>query len=295
MAKKSKERIFLISKYLKLYAIVGVTFLTFLLVTTQRPDLALVKQSKEIKNVLPTATPSATLIPSPTPTPSPTPIPGYCLYVPVLMYHHIQPQAIAVEKGQTALNVDSGVFDQHMAYIVSKGYTTITTTQLVNALITKSGLPPKSMVLTFDDGYKNNYEYAHPIIQKYGLTANFVLSTGLVGGENYVSWDQVKDMANSGRWHMVNHTWSHHSMGRGDAAKMTYEVTTAGQQIQQYTGQNPTTFAYPYGTIGGIDVLKQLGIQGAFSTIPGSLQCDSILYQLRRTRIGNSPLSSYGF
>lgn len=244
--------------------------------------------------VFPTTPPFPTLTPTPSPTPSPTPIPGYCLYVPVLMYHHIQPQKMAIEKKQTALSVDSGVFDQQMAYVASK-YTTISAGQLVDALLYKTALAKNSIVLTFDDGYRDNFEYAHPIIQKYNLTAHLMLATGLAGGADYLSWDQIQQMAGSGRWQITNHTWSHYSLGKGNDEKIRYEVQTAQQQIQNNTGQVTDIFTYPYGTIAGVNILKSLGVRGSFSTIPGSLQCDSILYQLRRTRIGNSPLSSYGF
>jgi peptidoglycan/xylan/chitin deacetylase (PgdA/CDA1 family) len=215
--------------------------------------------------------------------------------VPVLLYHHIQPQTQAQEKKQTSISVDSGVFDQQMSYLAASGYTTLTAKQLVDALITKSGVPTKSILITFDDGYKDNFEYAHPILQKYNLTANLMLATGLIGGADYLSWDQIRQMAGSGKWYFTNHTWSHYSLGRGNAEKITYEVTTASQQIQENSGQQVVDiFTYPYGVIAGVDILKSLGIRAAFSTIGGRYQCDSILMSLRRNRIGNSPLSSYG-
>jgi peptidoglycan/xylan/chitin deacetylase (PgdA/CDA1 family) len=293
--KKSKIKTNKWAKYLPLF-FVGIMLVAYII--SFPPKIIQKLTAQNTVSVIPSPTkiltPTPTTEPTVTPTPSPTPLSGYCLRVPVLMYHHIQPQQMAIDKKETSLNVDSGTFDQHMAYLVSQGYTTITADQLVNALISHSPLPAKSIVLTFDDGYKDNFEYAHPIIQKYNLTAHLALATGLVGGENYLSWDQVRQMAGSGRWHIINHTWSHYSLGRGDSAKITYEVTTAKQQIQDNTGQSTDIFVYPYGTLGGFGTLKELGVKGAFSTIPGQLQCDSILFQLRRTRVGNSPLSSYG-
>src|ERR1035437_5857652 len=68
-------------------------------------------------------------------TPTPAPLTGFCLHVPILTYHHIQPEAVAKELGQTSLTVDSGMFDQQMAYLVSNGYTPILANELITALL----------------------------------------------------------------------------------------------------------------------------------------------------------------
>jgi peptidoglycan/xylan/chitin deacetylase (PgdA/CDA1 family) len=252
-------------------------------------------QAKEIsvEKILPSPTPTA--IPSPTPTPTPV-YTGYCLTVPVLLYHHIQPQARAIERGQASISVDNGVFDGQMGYLRSQGYTTITAKQLADALRTKSGLPAKSIVVTLDDGYKDNHEFALPIIQKYGITANILLSSGLMEGPDYLSWSQVNDMKNTGLVYFVNHTWSHFALPRGDAQKITDEINTAKGQIESHTGQVVDVFGYPYGSFNdqSISILQGLGYVGAYSTNPGWIQCDSFIMALHRNRVGNSPLSAYG-
>lgn len=247
-------------------------------------------------STVPTITPAPTPIPSPTPTPTPTIPPGYCLQVPVLVYHHIQPHAQAATKGQLNISVDNGTFDLQMAYLQSSGYNTITARQLIDALLTHNALPPKSILITLDDGYKDAYEYAFPIFKKYNITANLMISTGLLEGADYMSWDNINEMARSGRVYFTNHTWSHYALGRGSEEKIRYEIETADKQIEANTGQPVDIFTYPYGsfTDQSIAILKQLGYTGAFSTIPGSYQCDSIIMVLRRTRIGNSPLPAYG-
>ena len=242
------------------------------------------------------------LKPSPTPTPtvvpSPTPIPlvGYCLNVPVLMYHHIQPNAQAHNLGQTSLSVDNGQFDLQMGYLVSSGYSLISAQQLVDALITHSGLPGKSIVVIADDGYSDFYTYAYPILQKYHIVANLAVITGLIGGSDYVTWGQIEEMAHSGLVNMTNHTWSHYAINHGSLDKIKYEISTAKQQLQDHTGQDISTFVYPFGAVNslGISALQSQGIRGAFSEIPGYWQCDSFIMALHRTRIGNTNLSYYG-
>lgn len=251
--------------------------------------------AKSLGNILltlPPSTPTPTLIP----TPTPVPLIGYCLNVPVLMYHHVQPQSQAVSKGQTATSVDSEMFDQQILYLVSRGYAFLTAKELVSALQNKSQLPSKSILVTLDDGYLDNYQYVYPILKKYNVKASLMIVTGLLGGSDYMTWEQVREMAGSGLVYFTDHTWSHYGVGYGSGDKIRYEIVTAKQQLQGNTGQTIDIFTYPFGSFSGlsIDILKQEGFTGAFSTIFGDWQCDSFIMALHRRRIGNSPLSYYG-
>jgi len=222
---------------------------------------------------------------------------GYCLSVPVLTYHHIQPQITAVELKQTSLSVDNGMFDKQMAYLASQGYTAISALDLVEALRNHTGLPGKSVVITMDDGYADNDVYALPVLKKYNLKANLMLATGLVGSNpDMLTWSQVQDMKNSGLYYFTNHTWSHYAIANGPQSKIETEIDTGVSQLKQYIGQDVNIFTYPYGSFNNnaIQTLQRKGYIGAFSTISGQYQCDSFIMTLHRTRIGNASLSSYG-
>ena len=230
---------------------------------------------------------------NPSPSPSPEVLTGYCLNVPILIYHRIQPQSIAQQQSQTALSVDSGTFESQMAYLNSKGYVTISTAQLAQALISHGKVPSKSVVVTIDDGYDNFYNFALPIIQKYHIHVDLLIPTGLLNNPQYMTWDQLKAAISSGLVGIVNHTHSHANLGAADAAKISFEVLTAKKQLAEI-GQNPIIFGYPYGTVAGIKFLQDNGFIAALSTIPGQTQCDSFLMSLHRTRVGNSSLAAYG-
>ncbi len=226
----------------------------------------------------------------------------FCLNVPVLYYHHIQPYAQAQERGQMSLTVDNGVFDLQMQYLSTHGYTTLKAEQLVDALHTHTALPAKSAIITLDDAYDDNYTYAFPIFQKYHITANLMVPTGLLGNRSatnsYFTWDQLKEMVNSGLLSASNHTWSHHAMGSGSADQNQFEIATPQQQLLQNLGKTNTVFTYPYGSGYNVpwvvDLLKKNGIQGAFTTIGGSTQCSSSIYALHRYHAGSSPFPGYG-
>src|SRR3989344_5825560 len=221
---------------------------------------------------------------------------GFCLNVPILMYHHIQPQSIATKKWQTALNVDTAVFEFQMAYLTNTGYTTVSLDQLALALTNHQALPPKSIVLTFDDGYEDIYTYAYPIIKKYQLKTNLMIPTGLIENIDYLTWSQLKEMHSSSLVFAYNHTWSHANLASVSQAKMESEVQTAQRQLADNLGTSPKIFAYPYGQISQniTNYLSQNGFLAAVSTNPGQIQCDSFIMTLHRTRIGNSALAAYG-
>lgn len=247
----------------------------------------------EIKKNPPRITPYPTV----SITPTPVPLTGYCLWVPVLTYHHIQPEAVAKQLGQTSLTVDNGIFDQQMAYLMARGYTPIWANELINALISHSGLPGKPVVVSMDDGYADNYIYALPVLEKYHIKANLMLASGLVDSNpDMLTWDMVNAMKSSGLYYFTNHTWSHWPISQGPQSKIDLEIDTAQSEIQQHTGQTVNVFTYPYGSFNNnaITTLQSKGYIGAFSTIPGAYQCDSFIMTLHRYRVGNASLSYYG-
>lgn len=238
---------------------------------------------------------ASTLPVSVEPKEEPEPQTGFCLNVPVILYHHIEPYGIAKAEGHAQLTVDDIFFEQHIKYLVENGYNLISAEELVLALINKTQLPEKSIVVTIDDGYLDNYIYAFPIAKKYNTKINIMLSTGLVENKGYLTWGNVKEMADTGIVYFYNHTWSHFALPNGDKAKMEQEVSFAKKQLED-AGIKGNILTYPYGAVNevAIEVLKNNGYVGAFTTKPSFLQCDYDIFRLKRNHIGNAPLSSYG-
>ncbi len=243
-------------------------------------------------DLAPTASPTAKI----TPTPTEQPPSGFCLNVPVLMYHHVEPYEIARKEGHAQLTVDAGTFDSQMKYLAEKGYNTISAEELVRALIAHTPLPPKTIVITLDDGYSDNYTYAFASAKKYNTRINLMIPTGLLGNSGYMTWDNLKEMVNSGLAYAYDHTWSHYSIAKGSYQKVEQEIVLAKQQLEQQLGKPVVIFTYPYGPSSqmAIEILKKNGFLGAFTTNPSHIQCDSYIYTLKRTRIGNASLSFYG-
>jgi peptidoglycan/xylan/chitin deacetylase (PgdA/CDA1 family) len=187
-----------------------------------------------------------------------------------------------------------------MNYLASNGYHTLSADQLVEALVTGKQLPPKSIVVTLDDGYEDNYLYALPILHKYHIVANYMIPTGLVGthtGNNtYITWAQLHELVNDPLIHIYNHTVDHVDVGNSSKEVDEKEIGGAKQALAQRLGVTSPIFTYPYGTTSDIarEVLREQGYVAAFTTQPGTHQCRSQLLDLHRDHVGNLPLSAYG-
>jgi peptidoglycan/xylan/chitin deacetylase (PgdA/CDA1 family) len=246
----------------------------------------------------------ATPAPVPTPTPTPTPKPltfsqmnelyGPCEHMPALMYHHVQSEEAARASKQTSLTVYTDYFESQMQYLKDKGYSVVSMAQLVDFFDSGTKIPTKSVLITFDDGYEDFYTDAYPILQKMGFPATMFVPTGLVDNPGYLTWDQISSM--KGIILFANHTWSHKNV-QTTTSDMQYEILTADTQLADHSLNSPKAFSYPYGidSASSEKYLTSLGYEVAFTTIPGSTLCTKLRLALPRIRIGNTPLSSYGF
>lgn len=240
--------------------------------------------------------------PLPTASPSPKPLTfkeanalwGPCVYLPVLMYHHVQPPETAKENKQTSISVDSEVFGQQINYLKSKGYTTITPSKLAAFFESGAPIPPKGIIITFDDGYRDFYTNALSVLESAGFQAVVFLATGLVDNSGYLSWSEIATAGQKGIY-FGNHTWSHTAVGESDVFQK--EVVTAESQLGERGLNADKIFAYPYGSYSESSqkILRQMGFRLAFGTGGGSLQCAQQRFNLRRIRVGNVGLENYGF
>lgn len=213
---------------------------------------------------------------------------GPCRNIPILMYHHV-----ADEQGW--LYVKKETFSQQMGYLATKGYTPVTLPEIVENLQTSKPLPPKPIVLTFDDGYRDFYENTYPILRVFNFKATAFVITQHVEGANYVSWDQLREMLGSGLITVGDHTLSHPSLSILTEERLKDEIISAKNIIEGKLGISVSLFAYPYGGANGEaeKILRENGFVAAVTSHRG-LSCAKLPYELPRIRIGNASLSDYG-
>lgn len=209
--------------------------------------------------------------------------------VPILMYHKIN-------NDDNIYSIRPEVFDGQMQYLSENGFTAISLSQLADGLAGKSTLPAKPIVITFDDGYEDNFTTALPILEKYGLRGAVFIAVDKVGQSGYLSWDQIQVMQ-ARRTDIGSHTLSHTALTTLSPAQWEEEIQKSKLQLEQRL-QKPATFlAYPHGKFSPamFDYLKQLGYTGAFSGITGLNFQDTNLYALKRISVFGPNLSLWDF
>jgi len=237
--------------------------------------------------------PSPIISPSPSPSPSPlsfaqmNALYGPCVYLPTLMYHHVEDLNKAKTDGHSSLTVGTDIFRAQMEYLKARGYTSLSMQDLAAFFNSGTALPGKGVLLTFDDGYDDFYSDAYPILSSLGFKATVFMATGLADNPGYLSWSQIDNLTASGNVLMANHTWSHKGVGQD----MQKEISLADSQLAQHNANIPKVFSYPFGYPTGKaeNYLSGLGYTLAFTTNPGSILCAKNRLSLPRTRIGNTP------
>jgi len=123
---------------------------------------------------------------------------GKSVRVPILMYHYIGNNPNPADKARDILSTAPDIFDSQLGYLAKNGFTPITFDTMYAGLEGQVALPPKPIILTFDDGYIDFYVNAFPILRKYGFHAVSFIPTGLINQGYYLSWAQIKEMQSSG-------------------------------------------------------------------------------------------------
>ncbi len=208
--------------------------------------------------------------------------------VPILMYHYVSDLPADADAVRADLTVAPNMFRAHVRYLSEQGYNTISLYQLDNALEHGSPLPPKPVVLTFDDGYIDHYTHVFPTLQEFGMTGTFFIITGLVddGVPGYMNWDQINEMAAAGM-DMESHTKTHQDLRNRDYDFLIYEFLGSIESLSAHTGETPHMFAYPVGHYDDLtlQVLGQTQIWRAVTTENGAYQTTDNRLEMPRIRV----------
>jgi peptidoglycan/xylan/chitin deacetylase (PgdA/CDA1 family) len=130
--------------------------------------------------------------------------------LPILMYHHIDTvdSLPKTDKVGISLRVSPEIFEKQLQFLQKNNYNTVNSFQLQDYLDGKTALPTNPILLTFDDGYKDNYDNVLPLLKKYNMVGDFGIITSVIGTCDYMSWDQLKVLKNAGM-SFASHTVSH--------------------------------------------------------------------------------------
>lgn len=210
------------------------------------------------------------------------------LRVPILIYHYIRVNPVPADKLGAWLSVPPQEFEKQMQYLAQNGYNTINVATVVNALKNKFGLPSKPVVLTFDDGYRDFYTTAFPILKKYNLHAEIYVVPGFLGSANYLTWEMVKEVAASGLVTVGAHTMHHVNLARANQKNLVNEIVQSKQGLEKTLGITVTDFAYPYGAYNAIVTkeVEKAGFGNAVTTNFGYWHLRGQYFTLPRVSVG---------
>ncbi|MEL1135094.1 polysaccharide deacetylase family protein [Desulfitobacterium sp. THU1] len=160
--------------------------------------------------------------------------------IPVLYYH-----SIAYEAGNE-LRIPPQEFETHMQLLYDNGYESVSLDELYHYFYEDGVLPEKPIVITFDDGYEDNYTHAFPIADKFGYHGTIFMVTDWIDGAGYLKREQLLEMSQAG-WQIGSHTKSHPYLNSISTEQIKEELSSSKKILEDLLGTAVNFFAYPYG------------------------------------------------
>ncbi|WP_054957940.1 polysaccharide deacetylase family protein [Paenibacillus dakarensis] len=209
--------------------------------------------------------------------------------IPILMYH-----SISINPSNT-LSVHPEVFYKQMEHLKNAGYNTITFKELMNWK-TNQELPNKPILITFDDGYLDNFTVAYPYLKKLQMKATIFATSDYIGVSNHFDWNQAMEMEESGLIEMGVHTRHHVDLTKCSPLQLEDEISGAKKIMENRLGHPIISFAYPAGEFNPnvIEVVKRAGFEFAVTTEPGYAEKNQGYLTLHRVRIpGDQSIAAF--
>lgn len=205
--------------------------------------------------------------------------------VPVIMYHNIDNNSKT-----SALSVSSESFRRQMGFFYKNGYHVVSLEKLTELIKQKKNLF-KTIAITFDDGYENNFLNAYPVLKKYNLPATIFVTINYVGNPGYLTWEQVKQMSDSGIIDIGGHGLTHEYLPHiKDKQKLKNEVFKSKEIIESKINTAVVSFSYPGGGFNKdiISLVKEAGYKVACATNPPKEYPKNDIFVLKRLRISRT-------
>jgi len=215
--------------------------------------------------------------------------------VPILMYHSVSDNLFGKSHPYFQINTTPEVFSQQMRWLRNHGYRTLDTSDIVEKLQQGADLS-KTVVITFDDGYRDFYTDAMEIMKQCGFSATIYLATDRIHNEarriegvDYLTWREVRELRQEGI-RFGSHTVTHPDLRSLGPEQIEYELACSKETMENELGEPVNSFAYPFAfpeqdktfTQYLEDVLSNCGFENGVSTILGRATARSNHYFLPR-------------
>ncbi len=221
------------------------------------------------------------LLVTPLPTPS---VPAAFVPPPILMYHRVDPDPGA---GAVAsdLTVSPARLREQLEYLRSRGIAAISMAQLEQRL--ERGEPlDHVVVMTFDDGYADQYRYAVPLLHEFGDSATFYIITGQLGQPRHLTWRQLRTMADM-HLDIAAHGVQHDDLSLMNPAQQTYQIEQSVRELHAFLHAPIESYAYPSGRFNRetLAIMRHADVPLAVTTDPAYVLPPENRFEMTRVRV----------
>jgi peptidoglycan/xylan/chitin deacetylase (PgdA/CDA1 family) len=207
--------------------------------------------------------------------------------VPILMYHRVNPKFGSIDK----LTVSPEAFERQMRFLKTHRFSVLPLEELVWLIREKKRIPWRTIAITFDDGYQDNYSFAFPILKKYNLPATIFVIVNEMGMPYRLTWEEIKIMRDSGIISFGSHTLGPEPLINIKAEdELKRQIFGSKRVLEERLGRKVSIFSYPGGMFNA--KIKQLvvdaGYEAAVATSPGRKSSNEDIFALKRLRISRT-------
>ena len=187
------------------------------------------------------------------------------------------------------LTLPDDVFEKVIRDLKVAGYNSINCQELFAHLSSGKPLPSKPVLLSFDDGFKDFYTDAFPILKKHNVTAISYIVYSFLDGQDYMSWDQAREVAGHNLIEIGSHTLNHAYLPGIQEEYATNELVLSKKNLEADFGVKVTSFAYPYGNYDKktLELVKKAGYTNAVTVELGNIVNSDHMFELKRIRPGH--------
>lgn len=209
--------------------------------------------------------------------------------LPIIMYHSVTPQATR----ENRISITVKAFERQMRFLKEHNYNVVTLETARDFIKNKNKIPARTVAITFDDGYKDNYTYAFPILKKYNFPATIFIIINEVGrlAGDRLSWNQIRAMQDSGLISIGSHTFNHPILTEVNSSQqLKNEIFDSKTALEERLGRKITIFSYPSGRFNAKvrQLVIEAGYQMAVATNPGNKYPNDDIFALKRLRISEN-------
>jgi peptidoglycan/xylan/chitin deacetylase (PgdA/CDA1 family) len=208
--------------------------------------------------------------------------------LPIIMFHYVEYVKDIKDVIRLKLDINPYIFEKELATLKDNNYETYFVKDIPDILAGNIYYSPKSIVLTFDDGYQDFYTDVYPLLKKYQMRATVFIINDYLGRHGFLNKEEVIELSHSGLVEIAAHTLDHAYLKNIASSAARIEIFESKKQLEGLIGIPVSSFAYPYGAFDqqAVDLVKEASFSAAVSVIPGVFHNEDDLFYLSRIRPG---------